>query len=95
MYSGVPITAPYCVCQAFDAVRTEVTPGRTEPPVPSRFSKSAMWVSSTLVLTVAGRAAFGPSSLAIPQSITCTSPKSPTMMLAGLRSRWTTPRAWA
>ena len=35
------------------------------------------------------------STLASPQSITCTSPKVPTMMLAGLRSRCMTPRLWA
>ncbi len=34
-------------------------------------------------------------TLARPQSITCTSPKAPTMMLAGLMSRWITPLAWA
>ena len=33
--------------------------------------------------------------LARPQSITCTSPNAPTMMFAGLRSRWMTPRLWA
>ena len=35
----------------------------------------------------------GPSTS--PQSTTCTSPKAPTMMFDGLRSRWITPRAWA
>ena len=34
-------------------------------------------------------------TLASPQSMTCTSPKAPTMMLAGFRSRWITPLAWA
>src|SRR6187551_2429526 len=37
MYSGVPITAPYCVCQALD-VRTDVTVGRAAPPLPSLLS---------------------------------------------------------
>ena len=35
------------------------------------------------------------STLARPQSITCTSPNAPTMMFAGFRSRWITPLAWA
>ena len=34
-------------------------------------------------------------TFATPQSTTSTSPKAPTMMLAGLRSRWITPREWA
>ena len=38
---------------------------------------------------------FASISLARPQSRTRTSPNSPTMMLAGLRSRCTTPREWA
>jgi len=76
-------------------VRTDVTVGRAAPPLPSLLSASEMLVSSLLVVTVADCAGFGPRSLAMPQSITCTSPKSPTMMLAGLRSRWTTERAWA
>jgi len=35
------------------------------------------------------------STLASPQSMICTSPKAPTMMLAGFRSRWITPRECA
>ena len=35
------------------------------------------------------------STLARPQSITCTSPKLPTITLAGFKSRWITRRAWA
>jgi hypothetical protein len=34
-------------------------------------------------------------TFARPQSITCTSPNAPTMMLAGFRSRWITPLACA
>src|SRR5260370_31668362 len=33
--------------------------------------------------------------LARPQSMTSTSPNAPIMTLAGFRSRWSTPRAWA
>ena len=36
-----------------------------------------------------------PVSLAMPQSRTYTSPYSPSITLAGLRSRWMTPREWA
>ena len=36
-----------------------------------------------------------PTTFASPQSITSTSPNSPTMMLGGFRSRWITPREWA
>jgi hypothetical protein len=35
------------------------------------------------------------STRARPQSITNTSPNGPNITLGGLRSRWTTPRAWA
>ena len=38
---------------------------------------------------------FGPQEAATPQSITRTSPNSPTMMFAGFRSRCSTPRSWA
>jgi hypothetical protein len=48
-----------------------------------------------LVVRVLGWRATRSVSLATPQSITRTSPKSPTMMLAGFKSRWMTPRAWA
>ena len=36
-----------------------------------------------------------PTALASPQSTTSVSPCLPTMMLAGLMSRWITPREWA
>ena len=36
-----------------------------------------------------------PTALASPQSTTSVSPCRPRMMLAGLRSRWITPRVWA
>ena len=35
------------------------------------------------------------STLASPQSMTCTSPNAPTMTFSGLRSRWITRREWA
>jgi hypothetical protein len=35
------------------------------------------------------------STLASPQSTSCTSPKAPTITLAGFRSRWMTPRECA
>ena len=38
------------------------------------------------------RGSGAPTTLARPQSRTYTSPKSPSMTLPGLRSRWTTPR---
>jgi hypothetical protein len=43
----------------------------------------------------AAAASRRPRTLASPQSMTWTSPKAPTMTLAGLRSRWITPRLWA
>ena len=36
-----------------------------------------------------------PTALASPQSTTSVSPCLPTMMLAGFKSRWITPREWA
>ena len=41
------------------------------------------------------RSRLAVSTLASPQSMTWTSPNAPTMTLAGFRSRWTTPWAWA
>ena len=41
------------------------------------------------------RMSFWPRALARPQSSTTVSPNSPTMTFSGLRSRCTTPRAWA
>ena len=35
------------------------------------------------------------AALAIPRSISFTRPSGMSMMLAGLTSRWTSPRAWA
>ena len=47
----------------------------------------------------AGFLSIGPTvrgkTLARPQSITWTSPKLPTMMFDGFKSRWITPREWA
>jgi hypothetical protein len=37
----------------------------------------------------------GVTAAASPQSSTCTSPNSPSMMLSGFRSRWITPLLWA
>ena len=48
-----------------------------------------------LGLRCAGIPASGVEHLGKPQSRTITSPKSPSTMLAGLRSRWITPREWA
>ncbi len=60
-------------------------PGRRRRPesVPDdgRFSDDSSSVSHRIFAT--------------PQSRTSTSPKAPTMMFDGLRSRWTTPAAWA
>ena len=44
-------------------------------------------------ITAAGSSSA--TALARPQSSTSTSPKAPTMTLAGFRSRWMTPRLWA
>ena len=49
----------------------------------------------TSVLLRPRRARIGPVALASPQSTTRVSPCLPTMMLAGLMSRWSTPRLWA
>ena len=40
-------------------------------------------------------ASGSPASFASPQSMTSTSPNSPTMMFSGFRSRWMTPRECA
>ena len=73
---------------------------RTEPACERSLSPLLRIVATTVSLAGDSRSAWAgcPSlgrTLARPQSITCTSPKDPTITLAGLRSRWITPRAWA
>ena len=77
----------------------------TEPTIESEplpvFEPGLRTVSSTVWIvraSLARRSSAVPpraSTLASPQSTTCTSPNAPTMMLAGFRSRWMTPRLWA
>ncbi len=80
MYAGVPITLPACDRSESDSLRAV-----------------AMTVCSAGSLPASASATAPPRArtLANPQSITCTSPKPPTMMFEGLRSRWITPRACA
>ena len=54
----------------------------------------SVWALETLRRRRSWRSSV-PSTRASPQSITYTSPKRPTMTLAGLRSRWMTPLACA
>ena len=82
MYAGVPITEP--------AIDSEPASRPLRTVVDRRVCGLRLALRAPLV----GDAAAG-STLARPQSTTCTSPKAPTMMFAGFRSRWITPRAWA
>ena len=52
-------------------------------------------VSSALIAADPGVSSTSAIALASPQSITATSPNSPTSTLAGFRSRWITPCACA
>ena len=86
MYAGVPSIEPASV---------------SVPKLPAEPLLRAVRIVRH-VLGRDGRLAFSSSAmppsastLARPQSITCTSPKAPTMMFAGFRSRWMTPLAWA
>jgi hypothetical protein len=79
MYAGVPSTLPDSDSSTLDPLRTVA-----------------------ITLTAAEGSGEGSSTippcfntLARPQSMTCTSPKEPTITLDGFRSRWMTPRAWA
>src|SRR5882672_1071007 len=84
IYPGVPITVP--------------CPVITETSVAS-LALAVCFVFSKIVASgSASRTPRETSSRRIfarPQSITRTSPKGPTMMFAGFRSRWRTPRALA
>ena len=89
MTAGVPNSEPACVSEPNEAsvpplraVRITVgsIPGGRQPPLTVRTSSATPPSGSTL---------------ASPQSITCTSPNAPTITLAGLRSRWITPLACA
>ncbi|OQA28958.1 MAG: hypothetical protein BWY59_00608 [Verrucomicrobia bacterium ADurb.Bin345] len=100
MKPGVPMMRPLIVLSPVPilSVRIEVTvvsPVRIGRP-PSSWSESSegalssgLPASSAEVLTEEC-----PSTFASPQSMTTTSPKSPIMMLSGLRSRCTTLREW-
>ncbi len=88
MYAGVPMTLPGWVRSSVDS--------------PDGIW-SVVWVGSMPATDSEGAAddpgAAGASGLvrsfARPQSMTCTSPKAPTITLDGFRSRWITPRLWA
>ena len=79
MNAGVPSTLPACVPSS-DSRTGRIAFSATVAPLRSRRSAPAGGAVSTL---------------ASPQSMTCTSPKAPTMTLAGFRSRWITSWAWA
>src|SRR5439155_510630 len=68
-----------------------IRPGRLSVAGPPAGSPARMPVVSPRSDMVTGSA----SSLASPQSMTWTSPNSPTMTFDGFRSRWMTPREWA
>ena len=80
MYAGVPITLPACEASASEPVRSVRT---TLAPSCRRMARDSSATPPDA------------STLARPQSMTCTSPKLPTMTFAGLRSQWMTPREWA
>ena len=80
MYDGVPSTEPTRDSSPSDSQRNV----RTEE-APS-LARSALSSSATPPWS---------STLARPQSMTCTSPNAPTMTFDGFRSRWMTPRLWA
>ena len=69
----------------------------SEPPSPPVVRMVVTCGSSRGVPPCATASSPSPcrSTFERPQSTTCTSPKAPTMMFDGLRSRWMTPRAWA
>ena len=80
MYDGVPSTLPAC-----DSLPLPAEPLRT------------VVIDGFLDRLRRGLVGDAPAgkTLARPQSITCTSPKEPTITFDGFRSRWITPRAWA
>ncbi len=80
MYAGVPRTEPARDSSASEPVLAVRTTPESSRTRRTRSSSATPAWSSTL---------------ASPQSITWTSPKLPTMMFDGLRSRWITPQLWA
>src|SRR5262249_44668588 len=67
--------------------------GAMKPGVPNT---EPTWVRRlSPAMAIAPGSSSSPITLARPQSITTVSPRSPTRMFAGLRSRWITPRRWA
>src|SRR5689334_1921662 len=92
MYCGVPRIDPAMVA---DEEKSEG--GRMKDEEVSGFADgsddpAAGPSSSSFILLPSS---FSPSTFARPQSITSTSPYSPTMMLSGFKSRWITLRLWA
>ena len=79
MYDGVPSTEPGRDSIASDRLRSVQTAESSLGRIARSSSAMPPWSRT----------------FARPQSMTCTSPKLPTMMFDGFRSRWTTPRAWA
>ena len=72
----------------------------TEPACESSASVPVrpVWITVSWRMRPASSSSATPpcgNTLARPQSITWTSPKLPTMIFEGFRSRWMTPRTWA
>ena len=86
MYATVPTTAPDMVCPAGGF------PGAGTPAMVSPADTSA-GTAAPAPPWPAVRALAASVEPATPKSITRPSPSASTMMLAGLRSRWTTPAA--
>ena len=80
MYDGVPSTEPARDSSPSDS-QPHVRTDESPSPAQSALSSSATPPWS--------------STLARPQSMTCTSPNAPTMTFDGFRSRWITPRLCA
>ena len=87
MYAGVPSSEPASV---------SVPKLPAEPLLRAvRIGRHVLAVCCARLARSSSATPPSASTLARPQSITCTSPNAPTMMFAGFRSRWITPLAWA
>jgi len=92
MYGGVPITAPASVSGA--SAEPENDPDREGGPMRSDGAEVSPPSSSRSDSSSVGRDAVT-SVRASPKSRTRARPSSPMITLAGLKSRWTRPSAWA
>ena len=87
-----PVPARVPCTTAFRAPSPGATPS---PPIRSATCRRRPSRRSARIACSSSATPPWSSTLARPQSMTCTSPKLPTMMFDGFRSRWITPRAWA